>query len=399
MHSVADAHRLVLKHARPLPPEDTPLTPAVLGRVLAEDVLSDLDVPPFDKALMDGYAVRAADVPAGGAHLAVIEEVTAGQVPQRPLGPGQATRIMTGAPLPPGADAVVMVERTRLAGSRVEVDGPAQAGQNVLARAREMRCGEPVLAAGHVLRPQELGLLATVGRTSARLHRAPEVAILSTGDEVVEADSVPGAGQIRNSNGPMLQAQAARAGARARYLGIARDRLDELREKVRAGLRTDVLILSGGVSAGKLDLVPAALAEEGVVAHIHQVALKPGKPFLFATRSACLVFGLPGNPVSSLVCFELFIRPALRRLAGHAEAGPPTVEAALLEDFALRTDRPTYHPAQLRRTGQGWQAQPVAWFGSADLRGLCEANALIVFPPGEQQHRAGQLFPVVRLDD
>jgi molybdopterin molybdotransferase len=400
MHRVADAQRLILEHAQPLPAVPTPLGPAALGRVLGEDVLSDLDMPPYDKALMDGYAVRAANVPAGGASLEVVEEVTAGQVPQHAVGTGQATRIMTGAPIPAGADAVVMVEHTRPAGRRVAVDGPVRPGQHVLPRAREMRRGEAVLRAGHVLRAQELGMLATVGRTSARLVRTPAVAILSTGNEVVEPDTFPGPGQIRNSNGPMLLAQATHAGASARYLGIARDSLDSLRPLIATGLEADVLVLCGGVSAGKLDLVPTALGEAGVTAHVHQVALKPGKPFFFGTRAGekpALVFGLPGNPVSSLVCFELFVRPALRRLAG-LEPGPPIVEAALLEDFALRSDRPTYHPAALQLAPEGWQVRAVAWFGSADLRGLCEANALIVFPPGDQQHRAGQLFPVVRLD-
>src|SRR5262245_41054018 len=275
MLSVRQAQSVVLRHARPLPPETVPLGPAALGLVLAEDVASDLDMPPHDKALMDGYAVRAADLPEGRGNLAVVEQVNAGQVPRVPVGPGQATRIMTGAPMPAGADAVVMVERTRPEGGRVAVeDWPPKPGQNVLPRGREMRAGDMVLAAGAVLRPQELGLLAAVGRTAVRAHPAPAVAVLSTGDEVVEAAEWPGPGQIRNSNGPMLAAQVARAGGVPRYLGIARDRLDSLRPRVAEGLRSPVLILSGGVSAGAADLVPGVLQELGVEAHFHKVEMK-----------------------------------------------------------------------------------------------------------------------------
>ncbi len=402
--SVAEARAAVLREARTPAGEEAALSAAVLGLVLAADVAADSDVPPQDKAMMDGYAVRCADLPEGRGALRVLEEITAGRTPQHPLGPGDASRIMTGAPIPPGADAVVVVERTRLLdGGRVQVeDRPPQAGQNILRRGREMRAGEVVLAAGTVLRPQEIGLLATVGRARVAVVPAPRVAVLSTGDELVEASATPGPGQIRNSNGPMLLALAARAGAAARSLGIARDRLDSLRPLVEEGLRDDVLVLSGGVSAGVLDLVPGVLAEAGVVAHFHKVAMKPGKPVLFGSRDVgdrrTLVFGLPGNPVSSLACFALFVRPALRRLAGHADAGPRTVPAVLAEDFPYRTDRPTYHPARLEVTAGGWRVRPVPWFGSADLRGLTQADALLPLPAGDHRHRAGAAFEVLPLD-
>jgi molybdopterin molybdotransferase len=405
MLSVAEAQSTILQTVRPLTAADVPLSPAALGLVLAEDVASDLDMPPHDKALMDGYAVRAADLPEGRTALVVVEEITAGRTPQHPVGPGQAARIMTGAPLPPGADAVVVVERTRLLGDRVQVeDRPPQPGQNILRRGREMRRGETVLAAGTVLRPQELGVLATVGRTSARVIPAPRVAVLSTGDEVVDAAQAPGPGQIRNGNGPMLAAQVARAGGVPHFLGIARDDAEHLRTLAGAGLRADALVLSGGVSAGKLDLVPGVLQELGVRPHFHKVEMKPGKPMFFGTRPRpdgsgdTYVFGLPGNPVSSLVCFELFVKPALRALAGHADPGPRLLWAVLAEDFPYRTDRPTYHPASLQMAGTGWRVALVPWFGSADLRGLTRANALALLPVGDHHHRAGQELSVLPLD-
>jgi molybdopterin molybdotransferase len=400
MLAVSEAQAIVLQHARPLSPEVVPLTPAALGLVLAEDVVSDLDMPPHDKAMMDGYAVRSADLAGGRGVLHVVEEITAGRTPQRTVGPGEAARIMTGAPLPDGADAVVMVERTRLTDDqRVAIeDRPPAAGQNVLPRAREMRRGETVLAAGTVLRPAELGVLATVGRTSARVRPAPVTAVLATGDELVEAGQTPGPGQIRNSNGPMLAAQVSHAGGVPCSLGIARDRVDDLRALVAEGLRAPVLILSGGVSAGKLDLVPGVLQELGVHAHFHKVEMKPGKPVFFGSRDEHLVFGLPGNPVSSLVCFELFVRPALRCLGGHADAGPRLLSATLAEDYTYRTDRPTYHPARLEAGERGWSVRAVPWFGSPDLRGLTRANAFVLFPAGDHVHRAGQTFQVLSTE-
>jgi molybdopterin molybdotransferase len=418
MLTVSTALTTVLTHARPLPSEVVALTPALLGAVLAEDVRSDLDMPPYDKAMMDGYAVRTGDLPEGQGELVVVEEVRAGQTPRLALGEKQATRIMTGAPIPSGADAVVMVERTRLApsqpfpeagagqgGGRVHIDDDSlQPGRNILAQGREMRRGDTVLRAGAVLRPQEFGLLATVGRATAAVVPSPRVAVLSTGDEVVEAAQTPGPGQIRNSNGPMLLAQIARAGGLPQYLGIARDSLDSLGPLVAEGLNADVLLLSGGVSAGKLDLTPGVLQEAGVVAHFHKVEMKPGKPVLFGTcersdgRPPTLVFGLPGNPVGAFVSFELFVRPAVRRLRGLAVDDAAMVSAALIEDFAYRTDRPTYHPARLEMGEGGWRVRAVPWFGSADLRGLLEMDALAVFPPGDHRHTAGTRLPVLRLD-
>ena len=248
---------------------------------------------------------------------------------------------------------MVAIERTSAIDStQVRIDEIPEPGQHILTKATEMRPGDVVLKPRALLRPQEFGLLAMVGRTSVKVHPAPRVAIVVTGDELVEPSHRPGLGQIRNSNGPMLLAETCRAGGLPRTLGIARDTPENLRSLIGDGLRTDILVLSGGVSAGKLDLVPGILAELGVEARFHKVEMKPGKPVFFGMRGSTLVFGLPGNPVSSMACFELFVRPAIRRLCGHADVGPRTVQAELLDDYSYRTDRPTYHPAWLEETAR-----------------------------------------------
>jgi len=400
MITVAAAQAAVLEQVPALPPAPAALADA-LGLVLAEDVVSDLDMPPFDKAMMDGYAVRLADLPGGCGVLRVIEEITAGKTPTRALGPGLAARIMTGAPIPQGTEAIVQMERTRLGDDgRVHIeDSGVKAGRHVLRRGQEMRKGEIVVPRGVLLRPQEIGVLATVGRANVPTVPRPTVAVLATGDELVEADRQPGPGQIRNGNGPTLLAQVVRAGGVPRYLGIARDRLDSLRPLVAEGLRSDVLILSGGVSAGKLDLVPGVLQDLGTIAHFHKVEMKPGKPVFFGTREKTLVFGLPGNPVGTFVCFELFVRPAIRVLRGLKDPGTTLPSAALAEDFPYRADRPTYHPAWLEASQEGWRAKIVPWFGSPDLRGLTACNCFLLFPAGEHRHCAGQQFPVLRMEE
>jgi molybdopterin molybdotransferase len=404
--SVAEAQEIVRQHVRPLTPEPTALTSSVLGQVLAADVLSDLDMPPYHKSMMDGYAVRCEDLPSGKGRLQIIEEITAGRTPSKTLQKGQASRIMTGAPIPAGCDAVVVVEKTSLDGEGwVSIaDRPPHSGQNILPRGAEMHKGDAVVKAGTILRPKEFGVLATVGKTSVLMHPPPRVAVLSTGDELVEPEEKPEGGQIRNSNGAMLVALVRHAGGEPRYLGIGRDEVARLKPLVCDGLKSHVLLLSGGVSAGKLDLVPGVLREAGVAAHFHKVEMKPGKPVFFGTAvrlgggAPTLVFGLPGNPVSVLVCFELFVRPVLRRLRGCLDVGPHFVSARLSEAFTYRTDRPTYHPARLEPSEKGWNVRPVPWIGSADLRALTEANALMLIPPGDRRHRAGRKFEVLSLD-
>jgi len=410
MLSVDEAIDLVLARAQALAPRATALADAD-GLVLAEDVASPIDSPPYDKSIVDGYAVVAADLQTGEARLAILEEVVAGAVPRVRVERGTATRIMTGAPIPPGADAVVMVERTEHQatanahhlGNVFIRDAAVREGRNILRRGTSLRAGDVVLRSGVSLRAIEVGLLAEVGRAVVSAVPRPRVAILSTGNELVEVDQTPGTGQIRNSNGPLLAAAVRTAGGDPLLLGIARDTEEDLRGKIAHGLQADVLILSGGVSAGVLDLVPRILSEQGVEEVFHKLRLKPGKPAWFGVAQRdghhALVFGLPGNPVSSYVCCELFVRPALERLAGRAGHGLRRVSAEIDNDFQQRGDRHTFLPAlyQLADNGQP-HAQAVSWHGSADLRGLAAANALLSFPPGDRLYRAGEVVEILLLD-
>jgi molybdopterin molybdotransferase len=406
MLTVDEALDAILTRCRPLPARVRPLL-ASAGCVLAEDVTADLDLPPFDKALVDGYAVRSGDLDPGGdgRRLTVGEEITAGRTPCRPLGPREAAAIMTGAPLPPGADAVVMIEQTRRLGDVVLVDDPAvRPGKARLARGAELRAGEVVLGRGTRLNAPRLGTLAAVGRTEALVIPPPRVVVVPTGDELVEPDQVPGPGQIRNSNAAMLQALAAAAGAEGHALGIARDDPERLRDTLERGLAAaDVLLITGGVSAGRLDLVPATLERLGVERLFHKVRVKPGKPLWFGTGaprgtdSGPLVFGLPGNPVSSLVGFLLFVRPALEVLSGR---GPGTVSTAsypLAASFRHSGDRPTYHPARLVSHDGGPAIALPDWAGSADLRTVAGADGFAIFAAGERTYSQGEIVGFLPL--
>lgn len=401
MLTVDAALDLILEHIAPFEPQPIPLTDA-LGLVLAEDVIADSDSPPFDKALMDGYAVRSADVAAPGATLQVVAEITAGNVSTKTIGPGEAARIMTGAPIPEGADAVVRFEETQFEESSATVTiqiGDIAAGNDMMQRGTVMRTGDTVMNAGRELRPQELGALAEMGRAKISVRRRPNVAILATGDELVPVDQAPGPGQIRNSNETMLAAQVLRAGGRPVPLGIARDNRDDLGAKIRSGLESDVLLLSGGVSAGKLDLVPSELAAAGVKEVFHKVNVKPGKPIWFgvleAGNKSCLVFGLPGNPVSSMVCFELFARTALRRLMGMPNPRPQLESARLKHSHTFRGDRKTYHPCRVENKAGEFVVTIPKWQGSADLQSTIECNGTAVFEPGERDFKSGDVVEVL----
>lgn len=386
MLSVEEALQNIERHATVLPPRRVPLSDAA-GLVLAEDIPSDINSPPFDKAMMDGYAVRCGD---REPLRRVLEEIAAGAIPRQSISPGAASRIMTGAPIPVGADAVVPVEQTELVDEttvRLQHVDPAP-GQNVLKLGTSMRAGDQVLSAGVLLRPIEIAILAEVGRDTVTVHPRPSVAILPTGNELVAVGEKPIRGQIRNSNGPMLIAAASRAGAEALDLGIARDDRAQLIRVIEQGLKADVLVLSGGVSAGKFDLVPEVIASLGVEQVFHKVALRPGKPLWFGVKREgdrqTLVFGLPGNPVSSLVCFELFVRPTIAALAGRSFTGAKIVIAQLSQVFDHPGRRAACLPARITWPAKSTDCSPsveiLQWHGSADIATLAQANALARLP-------------------
>ncbi len=396
MIEVDEALSLVLQHAQPKGPSRSEVADAI-GLILAEDITSDVDSPPHDKSLVDGYALRSSDVTGGMARLRILEEVTAGEVPTHSVAGDTATRIMTGAPIPDGADAVVMVEQTETDGeSQVTVrDDRVHPGQHIMRRATSLAIGDTVLRAGHQIRPIEVGLLSEVGRTEVAVIPRATVAILATGNELITAHETPAAGQIRNSNGPMLCALAQRAGGQSIDLGIARDERSDLEQLISDGLESDMLVLSGGVSAGVLDLVPGVLSDLGVRQVFHKVNLKPGKPLWFGIvqrdgEHNSLVFGLPGNPVSSLVCFELFVRPAIGAIASRNTGKLDAARAKLACNHLQRGSRPTYWPARFI----GETVEPLNWQGSADLRTLVDANCLIYFPGGDHEYKANEFVDI-----
>ena len=575
MLTISEAFDRILATVAPLDAVTLPLCD-VLGLTLAEDIAAAEDSPPFDKSLMDGFAVRAADVANGFVSLKVVEVVTAGRVPSKPVGSGEATQIMTGAPIPKGADLVVKIEETLPDINSVHVTTKSVTpGTNILRRGTSVCAGAVVLKAGMKLNGSRIGALAELGRAVVKVHRRPTVAVLATGDELVPIDETPGPGQIRNSNEAMLCAQIEAAGAIPIPFGVARDNRAELRAKIQEGLQCDMLVLSGGVSAGMLDLVPSELSKMCVHEVFHQVALKPGKPVWFgvrkarptvpsvaaatdansegesaeqtisdtslslgefheriqsmrrggslhdflrsipffgrlvafkndpevygelqridaiflamsqwekdhperidifrarriacdsgttiedvdrlivdfrrtatlleksafrsvaqrmrdlrefassvggearpefpmgvelsdkttpvedserATQSNCYVFGLPGNPVSSLVCCELFVRTAIRRLMGEQPPIPRPMPARLEHDYSARADRPTYHPAKLMWSPEGAVVKLVPWHGSSDLCGTVAANAMAFLSGEAKEYRAGDMLEVI----
>lgn len=404
MLSVSDAVAAVLRVARPFEPQPMTLMES-LGLVLAGDIHSDIDLPPFDKSLVDGFAIRLA---CWRASVPVVETISAGQVPTQQLADEPATsHIMTGAPLPVGADAVVPIELTS---EQVGADGQRhisipshvtswKPGTNIVRQGAALKRGELVIAAGTELRPQELGALAELGHAKVLARRRPRVAVLATGDELVPVDQTPGPGQIRNSNETMLCAQIRRAGGEPVPLGIARDERPHLAERIATGLCSDVLVLSGGVSMGERDLVPSELSAAGVLQIFHKVNVKPGKPVWFGLHETadtrCLVFGLPGNPVSGMVCFELFVRPALRCLMGFVPTEPIALKARLMQAYTTKGDRPTYHPAWLEWFPDGPAVTVVPWIGSSDLRATVAANTMAVFPQGNREYCVGDVVEVL----
>ncbi|MCU0664995.1 MAG: molybdopterin molybdotransferase MoeA, partial [Myxococcota bacterium] len=380
---------IVVAQASALPSKRVSLAES-LGRVLAADVLADTDFPPFDKSCMDGFAARREDLTGP---LRQVECIAAGQLPTHEVGPFECSRIMTGAMLPKGADVVFMVEHSALAPEGTVRFTHDQTADNIARRGEDLKQGEVVVRAGTLLRPRHIAALASVGAAKPHVHRRPVIGVLATGDELVAAHERPGPGQIRNSNSPQLMAQAAEAGCPATYLGVVSDDFETTKRAVGESLeRCDVLLLSGGVSMGDFDHVPNALEACGVRILFDQVAVKPGKPTTFGMLGQKAVFGLPGNPVSTFVMFELLVRPHLMARMGLSGWRPVTMSAQLAQPIVTRkADREQWLPVAV---DEHKQAVPLRFHGSGHFASLVGMSGLVCLPLGVLGYAAGHMVNV-----
>lgn len=409
--SFEEARALVEDHASQLRPKGRELLGILdaQGRVLAEAIHADRDFPPFPRATRDGYAIRAADLAELPAELQIIGEIKAGGTPSSlSVEAGQAAAIMTGAPAPSGADAVVMVEHTSRAGERVQVTRRVAANENIVAAGAEAKRGDKLLAPGVRIGYAEIAVAASVGRSRVLVHARPRVAVLSTGDEVVDIDVPPGPNQIRNSNSFSLAAQIQAAGGEAVVLPIAPDERNRLRELLVEGLEADLLLIAGGVSMGKYDLVEQALAELNAKFFFTGAQIQPGKPVVFG-RVPCgadtlvresqvehkYFLGLPGNPISTMVTFELFTRPVLEALAGIASRNLVFTHAKLKSEIRTRTGLKRFLPAILSGEFEQSVVELAGWQGSGDIASVARANCYAVIPPDRERIEAGEWVAVL----
>ncbi len=407
--SFEQARHIVEQHAAEVvagPAEAVELL-AAAGRVLAKEIRADRDLPPFPRATRDGFAVRAADVAAVPAVLQTIGEIRAGASASESalqVGPQQAVEIMTGAPVPLGADAVVMIEYTQRTDERVEIQRSVTSGENVVPRGSESKEGELLLSGGTRLTPSAIGLAASVGSATVSVYKRPRVAILSTGDEIIDVASSPGPNQIRNSNTYSLSVQVQSAGGMPLMLPIAPDRAEPLRELIEQGLTADLLLLSGGVSMGKYDLVERIFAELDAEFFFTGAQIQPGKPIVFgrasasATEKATYFFGLPGNPVSTMVCFELFARPMIEALSGASPNPLRFLQARLKSDVKTKTGLTRFLPAQLSGEFADTEVDLVRWQGSGDMVSTARANCYLVIPPDREKIAAGEMVSVLNTN-
>jgi molybdopterin molybdotransferase len=397
MLTFAEARQLAINQSRTRagvrPTLSLPISDA-LGHVLAQEIHSDREYPPFNRSTRDGYAVHASEA-AQAAALSCVGEIKAGDTVSQPLAPGTCVQIMTGAAIPPGADAVVMIEFTNRKGDTVTFDRATQPGQNIVPRGSEAHAGDLALRPGLRLGFAELAVAAQVGATTLRCHKKPRVAILSTGDEVVPITEAPGPFHIRNSNTVSLAAQIQLAGGEPIPLVNALDRVDELSAKIEQGLREDILVLSGGVSMGKYDLVESVLKGMGAEFFFDAVAIRPGKPTVFGRCRDTLVFGLPGNPVSTMVTFQLFVIPAMGILSGAAPRPLPLLEATLAEPLQEKSGLTHFLPACLDWQGAAPQVRALRWQGSGDISTLTRANCFLVVPADRSDIPAGEKVSVL----
>ncbi len=378
---------------------------AAAGRVLAEPVGADRDLPPFPRSTRDGYALRSADLSEVPATLEVIGEIRAGETLEKihsNIGAGQTVSIMTGAPVPAGADAVVMVEYSSPQGKKVKITRGATAGENIVARGAEAREGSVLFDRGTRLNAAAVALAASVGKSRVKVYKRPRVAVLTTGDEIVDVGATPRPTQIRNSNSYSLAAQIAKAGGEAVLLPIAPDELQGLRRLIEEGLKSDLLLMTGGVSMGRYDLVEPALAELGAEFFFTGAKIQPGRPVVFgkcgAAGRSVHFFGLPGNPVSTMVTFELFARPVLEALAGQFPRKLRFVHARLKKEIRVKTGLKRFLPAMLTGEFENSEVELVAWQGSGDMAATARANCYLVIPADRERIAAGEWVAVMKGD-
>ena len=397
--TVPEAQTCILERVRPLEAEEIGLAQA-LGRALAEEVRANRDLPPYDVSAMDGYAVCAADLAEIPRTLQIIEDIKAGDTPRFSLQPGQCARIMTGAPLPPGADTVVRVEDTLLLeNTKVEFPIPVKPATDIRLRGENMRLGDVVLQTGEEITPATVSVLATVKQAKVKVTRKPRVAILSSGDELEALDEPLDLSKIPDSNSHALMAQAQALGIEPVLLGIARDNPDELAAFLKRGLEYDVLLISGGTSVGDHDHVRPTLMTLGVAIHFWRVDMRPGHPIAFGTSGSTLVFCLPGNPVSSMVCFEQFVSPALRQLMGHRRLFRRTIPVRLVQAVKSKQSRTEFVRATLSRDASGsYAATPGTSQSSGDVLSMTRADVLLVAPSGRSGIPMGEIAQAQLLE-
>ena len=397
MITVDQALTIVLDQVETLGSESVAIEQAH-RRILAEDIRADMDLPPFDRARMDGYAVRSSDVSTAPVKLRLIGEIAAGAQFEHRVNAGEAVKIFTGAPVPGGADAVQKVEVTRANGNSIEILESVTPGQFITPHASEVASGETVAEGGREIGPAEMAVLASFGYASVRVGRRPRVAVISTGSELVEVSSKPSGAQIRNSNSYTLAAYAERAGAIVDLLGIVEDTPEATRVGLnRAADNHDIVITSGGVSMGDYDLVKAALKEIGAEIYFDRVIIRPGKPIVFGRRGETYFFGLPGNPVSTSVTFNVFVRPAIRKMQGETSPSFETVSAQLSRTVKDSSSRRSYLPARFFTQKGRAMVEPLKWGGSSDFVAFMQANALIVVREDVHEIAEGELVDFLLL--
>lgn len=371
-----EALEKILKNVCQLQPEKTRIEYSA-GRVLKEDIYSGIDMPPFNKSAVDGYAVCAADVKNAPVKLTCIGIIQAGGIFKKKIRNGECIKIMTGAPLPSGADSVIMVENSTRCGSNVLFSMAVKKGENICFKGEDIKGGQKVLAQGKKISLSDVALLATVGSRYVKTIGKPRVAVLNTGGEIIEPGTGLSKNKIYNSNGPMLQALLKSDGIEPFYLGIARDTCAQLQTALEKGLRSDILLISGGVSMGDYDLVPQVLKKLGIKRIFHKVNIKPGKPLFFGRKKKTLVFGIPGNPVSNFLSYLIFIRPALYKMAGRFDPVAGFKQGWVEREFHVKAGRRHFVMANMEKRGGRYYLYPVSCHGSADVAALSRSNAFI----------------------